>query len=232
MQATEMVGGSEVQATGSAHAGGHETGSPVALLNLMRKARELVDACENLLVMDLAAVPDDMLREATNDIFAIRELAGEIYEPIAFQLADNELAEIAAEEESPAGEDDSAGESDSLQPAASGADEPGDVVGNAAPCPARMVAAGLLFRGYTSLYRCIRGRGREKPAAKKIRQQKFAEFDALMAGMGEEDRRDLRQLEGRYQAHARRLHERVAAMLRFWELPEIAGLETHRSPPA
>lgn len=64
----------------------------IAMLETLRQARALLDGCHDLLFVDLEHTPDDLLEEATNDIFEIREIAGELYEPIAFQLAENELA--------------------------------------------------------------------------------------------------------------------------------------------
>jgi hypothetical protein len=73
--------------------------SPVALLSRLKEARAVVEACEPLSHADPAEISDELLREAASDIDVIHEICGEIYEMIAYQVAENELAEIKAEEQ-------------------------------------------------------------------------------------------------------------------------------------
>lgn len=62
----------------------------------IRQIRDRVADCHDLLAMNLGGVPDDPLREAMHDLADIREYAGELFDVIAIQLANNELAEIQA----------------------------------------------------------------------------------------------------------------------------------------
>lgn len=199
--------------------------SPVAVLNSLKKARELVDACDILFIADTAGIPDEMLREAIDDIEAIQEMCSEIYEPISFQLANNELAEIEAEEQ--AVRNGHAAEGASVEPESE--PEPADAV---SPPDDKARARGLLFAGYTSMCRRIRNRGRESQYDEQYRQQLFAEYDSLVEKMAETDRADLREREKQYHARACKLHEQVLAMLKFWGLPETPGPAAHRCPPA
>lgn len=189
--------------------------SPVAVLNSLKKARELVDACESLLLDDFDGIPDEMLEEGLNDIEAIEEMCKEIYEMLLTQLCSNELANMKADEQAPPHDEEPA-EADIED------SQPDD----------KSRAEGLLFHGYMSICRRLRKRDREDQYDEKDRQRVFAEYDSLIEKMAEADRADLNQREQRYYARACRLHEQVLAMLKFWSLPEIPGPAAHRRPPA
>lgn len=191
--------------------------SAVALLENLKKARELVDACESLLLADPdpADVPDEMLREGVNDLEALDEMCKEIYEVLSFQICSNELADMEAEEQAPPHDE-----------------EPTEADIEDSPPDDKSRAEGLLFQGYMSICRRIRKRGREDQYAEQDRQKMFAEFDSLVEKLAEADRSDLNQREKQYYARACRLHEQVLAIVEFWELPEIPGPAADRCPPA
>jgi hypothetical protein len=71
---------------------------PVAMLNEIQRLNVAFQECGDLEFAELTSVPDDMLREAANHLCEIRNLAGDVYERIAYEIASNELAEIASEE--------------------------------------------------------------------------------------------------------------------------------------
>jgi len=184
----------------------------------------LLDGCHDLLFVDLEHTPDDLLREATNDIFDIREIAGEIYEPIAFQIAENELAEIEAEEAAGTPPAETASQ------LMAGAQDGGavDVFGKPVPsesavgaADARDRAEALLRMAYASLLRRIRNRGREKPHEAPYRESLLADFRACVATMGDEDRTYLEHREAGYLERVAILQKQVNVMLEFWNLPAI-----------
>lgn len=196
----------------------------IAMLETLRQARALLAGCHDLLFAELECAPDDLLREATNDIFDIREIAGEIYEPIAFQIAENELAEIEAEEAAgtPPAETASqltAGPPDGGAVNIFGDPVPSESAVNAAD--ARDQAEALLKMAYASLMKRIRNRGREKSREAPWRAGLLADVRARVATMSDEDRRHLEQLESRYRDRAMKLEEQVNVMLKFWDLPAI-----------
>jgi len=67
----------------------------VAMLNEIQRLRDVLAGCRDLEVTDFSAAPDEMLLAATNHLCEIRELAGDISEAIAFQVANNELLTTA-----------------------------------------------------------------------------------------------------------------------------------------
>lgn len=205
----------------------------IAMLEMLRQARVLLDGCHDLLFVDLDHTPDDLLQEATNDIFDIREIAGEIYEPIAFQLAENELAELEAEEAAGAPPAETASQ------LTAGALDGGAVSIFGDPVPsesavgvadARDRAEALLKMAYASLLRRIRNRGREKPHEAPYRESLLADFRARVATMSDEDRAYLEHQEAGYLKRVAKLQKQVSAMLKFWGLPDIPSPETSRVP--
>ena len=205
----------------------------IAMLEKLRKARALLDGCHDLLFADLETVPDNLLREVTNDIFEIREIAGEIYEPIAFQIAETELADLEA--------DDAAGlpltETGSQQVAGAQDGEAVDIFGKPVPSvstmgtsDARAQAEALLRHAYGIVMSRIRNKGREQPADTEYRDSLLADFRARVAAMSDEDRAYFEQLEARYRDRAVKLQERVNAMLKFWNLPQISSVELQPNP--
>lgn len=188
---------------------------PVAVLNSLKKARELVDACESLFLDDFDGIPDEMLEEGVNDIEAIEEMCKEIYEMLLTQLCSNELANMKADKQAPPHDE-----------------EPAEADIEDSPLDDKSRAEGLLFHGYMSMCSLFRKRGREGEYDEKDMQRVFAEYDSLVEKMAEADRADLNQREKRYHARASKLYEQVLAMLEFWGLPEIPGPAAHRCPPA
>ena len=202
------------------------TSNAIAMLEMLRQARAMLGDCYDLLITDLESVPDDLLREATNDIFEIREIAGEIYDPIAFQIAENELAELEAE--------DAVGtppaETASQLTVGAQESEAVDVFGNHVPSEsavdplnARDQAETRLKLAYTSLMRRIRNRGREKSHETAYRERLLANFRACVAAISDEDRAYLEHQEAGYLDRAAKLQKQVNTMLKFWDMPAIAG---------
>lgn len=209
------------------------TSNTIAMLEMLRQARALLGDCCDLLFTDLESVPDDLLREATNDIFELREIAGEIYDPIAFQIAGNELAELEAEEAvgtPPA-------EAASQLTARAQDCEAVDVFGNPVPgesavdpLNARDQAATRLKLAYASLMRLIRNRGREKSHETAYREGLLANFRACVAPMSDEDRAYLEQRVASYLDRAANLQKQVNVMAKFWNLPQISIVELQPGP--
>jgi len=201
-----------------------ETASTLAMLKDLRRARALLDGCQDLVFANLEFIPVDVLRKATDDIFEIREIAGEIYDPIAFQIAENELAELEA--------DDAAGlpltETGSQQVAGAQDGEAVDIFGKPVPSvstmgtsDARAQAEALLRQAYGIVMSRIRNKGREQPADTEYRDNLLADFRARVAAMSDEDRAYFGHQEASYRGRAAKLQERVNAMLKFWDLPGI-----------
>jgi hypothetical protein len=191
---------------------------PIAVLNQIQRLRDVLADCREIEFIDLSDVPDHMLREATNHFSEIKELVDSFYGPIAFQIEDNEMAELeadtAADLVTPTPPGDQDGENtDGL--------ELEDKQLNGAAC-SRQDAAGHLADAYSSLFRRIRNRDRESPGDAKYREQHFQAFDAIVKSMVAEDQAYLSRLEDSYRGHARKIHQKVAARLRFWGLPETA----------
>jgi hypothetical protein len=183
----------------------------VAMLNEIQRLRDVLVGCRDLEVTDLAAVPDEMLRAATNHLCEIRELAGDISEAIAFQVANNELAELEVE--------------DAPEPVS----EP-EKPGGQQPIETRAAAEARLTEAYASLCRRIRNRDRETQADELYRGELFAAFDAAVTGLGEVDRAYLAEREREHQGHIRRVHGQVSGMLKFWGLPELPAPEAYLRP--
>jgi len=184
---------------------------PRAMLNEIERLKDILVGCRGLEFADLTAVPDEMLREATNHLCEIRDLAGNFYEPIAFQVADNELAELEVEE------------------APEPVNEP-EPPGGQQPVETRAAAEARLTEAYASMCRRIRNRDRETQADEAYRGELFAAFDAAVTSMGEVDRAYLAEREREHQVHARRVHGQVSGMLKFWGLPELPPAETYLRP--
>ncbi len=68
------------------------------MIAAVRRMRDLLADCHEMLVADLGSVSDDALYEAARDLSEIGEYAGELYDVVAIQLANNELTEIHVEE--------------------------------------------------------------------------------------------------------------------------------------
>lgn len=183
----------------------------IALLQKIKQARALLTDCRELLCLDLEAVPDDLLQDARGDIHEVREMAGDIFGPIAFQLADNQLAEMADDE--------------SVEAAAyeNGPGGTGSTGAPASPRNVRAAAADSLVRAYATTMTRIRNQGRETPHDAAFRDAMMARFQKLLALATNEDSEYLEQMEARYRARATELYARVNVMLKFWELPEISG---------
>lgn len=69
-----------------------EEKSLVALLNVLEKANQLVNACRHLFIADLAEIPHDMLCESAQTASSIRNVSGKISEAFKLQIAKNKLA--------------------------------------------------------------------------------------------------------------------------------------------
>lgn len=204
---------------------------PIALLTEIRRITEALGKCRALEVEDLAAVPDDMLREATNDLCEIRELAGTYYEPIAFQIGENDMAEIEAEEQATeAGNNASPPKRDEHRPY----ELPPEFEGNITAQDPEAIWARcqhLLQGAYAGVFRRIRNRDHEEPYEAAYRLAQFEMLDLLVAGMDDEARAHFSRLERTLQTRARQIHERVSARLRFWSLPAIPAPETYLQRP-
>ena len=183
----------------------------VAMLNEIQRLRDVLVGCRDLEFSDLSAVPDEMLREATNHLCEIRELAGDISEAIAFQIANNEQAELEADE------------------APEPVNEP-ELPGGQQPIETRTAAEARLTEAYASMCRRIRNRDRETQADEAYRGELFAAFDAAVTSLGEVDRAYLAEREREHQGHVRRVHGQVSGMLKFWGLPELPAPESYLRP--
>jgi hypothetical protein len=183
----------------------------VAMLNEIQRLRDVLVGCRDLEFSDLSAVPDEMLREATNHLCEIRELAGDISEAIAFQVANNELAGLEVE--------------DAPEPVS----EP-EPPGGQQPVETRANAAARLTEAYASMCRRIRNRDRETQADETYRGELFAAFDAALTNLAEVDRACLAEREREHQGHVRRVHGQVSGMLKSWGLPELPAPESYLRP--
>ena len=201
---------------------------PIAMFNDIRRLRDGLAACKELEFVDLTDVPDDLLREVTNILCEIRELVGNLYEPVAFQIEDNEMAELEAEQIDMADEC-----VPSTLPVCEAIENTGGLEFDEQPTNSegfsnRQRAAGLLADAYASMFRRIRNRDRESPSKTEYREQQFEAFDSLVKSMGDEDQAYFSRLEDTHMAQARRIHEKVAARLKFWGLPETTSPDRHR----
>ena len=88
----------------------------------------------------------------------------------------------------------------------------------------------LLAEAYSSLFRMIRNRGRERAHERTFRQELFEICDARVAAMAAADQAYFVKLERSHQERARRIHEKVAARLKFWDLPALPAPETYLWP--